>query len=547
MANLVFWILFWLLIATLLITNALHERSRREAVRKKISDSFGKSDEECFPTDRFDKRPALFDHLVNDASKPFYIDDITVNDLGLRDIFARMNSCRTCAGTDMLYSSLRLKTDCSYEFIKPFTVDKEKATELAFILEQAKLKCHDEDGFDLLRKLSDAKADGLAVDIAMPVLITASLGLCAVSPVTGIVAVIIMVFVSISLYFTGKKNMDDNLKGFALASRMIACSEKLYTKGCDGFGKYNGLKAIRRGNSLISYRDQTTSDPLSVLLDYVRMITHVDLIIYKLKISGIREHTKELQGLYMETGKLDACIALASYLYGKKHCAADISDDHVISGKNIYHPLIKDPVCNDITAKRGILITGSNASGKSTFLKAVGINVLCSENLGFAFADSFNTYDFRIYTSMALSDNILGGESYYVVEAKSIKRICDAASSGGCLCIIDEVLRGTNTVERIAASSKILGSLCRPSVICIAATHDLELTGLLSSDMDMYYFTEEIEGDDISFTFRINRGVSDRTNAIRLLDMLGFDSDVVSSATGLVDDYRKTHRWGIDR
>ena len=147
-----------------------------------------------------------------------------------------------------------------------------------------------------------------------------------------------------------------------------------------------------------------------------------------------------------------------------------------------------------------------------------------------------------LYTSMALSDNILSEESYYVVEARSIKRICDA-SSAPCLCIIDEVLNGTNTTERIAASSRILKYLCKPNVLCFAATHDLELSYLLEDDMDCYFFTEEITGDNVTFPFIIHKGRSDRTNAIRLLAMLGFDEEIVRSADRDVQHYLKTGNW----
>ena len=236
------------------------------------------------------------------------------------------------------------------------------------------------------------------------------------------------------------------------------------------------------------------------------------------------------------------CLALASVLSPKKCCRAEISDKRIISAKAIYHPLIKVPVCNDIDASSSVLLTGSNASGKSTFLKAVGLNVIFAENFGFAFADEFTTGAFTVYTSMAVRDDIHSGESYYVVEARSIKRLTDAASSMA-LCIIDEVLRGTNTVERIAASSGILKYLSHGVCLCFAATHDRELCRILEGDMDMYHFTEEISDDNVTFPFLLKKGVSDRTNAIKLLDMLGFDKGIVKEAEEKVDHYRKTGNW----
>ena len=289
-------------------------------------------------------------------------------------------------------------------------------------------------------------------------------------------------------------------------------------------------------------KDKTVSDPLSIILDYIRMITHIDIIIYKIKIRKIRENLDAIRDLYIDIGRIDAAVAVASYIFNRKHCKALIISDNKIDTDQIYHPLVRKPVYNDFSTERGVLITGSNASGKSTFLRAIGLNVLFAKSFGYAFADRFETGADKLFTSMALSDDLLGEESYYVVEARSLKRICDSAY-GNCVCLIDEVLRGTNTIERIAASSRILHFLSQKDVLCFAATHDLELTHLLDKDMDCYFFTEEIRDDNVSFPFRIYCGRSDKTNAIRLLDMMGFDKDTVDSANELVSRYKQTGIW----
>ena len=85
---------------------------------------------------------------------------------------------------------------------------------------------------------------------------------------------------------------------------------------------------------------------------------------------------------------------------------------------------------------------------------------------------------------------------------------------GKVLCFVDEVLRGTNTVERIAASTQILKSLCHPGVLCFAATHDIELTELLQKDFDNYHFEEDIRDGDIFFNYRIKEGRATTRNAI---------------------------------
>ena len=104
---------------------------------------------------------------------------------------------------------------------------------------------------------------------------------------------------------------------------------------------------------------------------------------------------------------------------------------------------------------------------------------------------------------MSLKDDLGGKNSYYIVEIKALKRILTAAEQTGCpvLCFVDEVLRGTNTVERIAASSEILKYLKDKNVLCFAATHDIELTAILSGCYDNYHFQEEVTDSDVSFNF----------------------------------------------
>ena len=545
MGTIVFYICFWLLLITLVLSGYLRSRKQKEKRKEFLKRSFSDPDK-SFMRPGHTTEPALYEHFVKSHPDRFSIDGITANDLGISDIFASMNHCVTCAGEDMLYCTLRTDTGADgeksvYDEAMSLSSSPEKAYSLLEILDRIP-RYKDTDEFLILKRLPDADDSGTAVDIAVIAALIISVIMTAFYPVPGFIAVLIMICIGIATYFSGRNRMLEHLEGVSLSLRLIRCARNLSVAGREEFTKYEPLLPLCFGNSLISYKDGTSSDPLSLVLDYVRMITHIDIIIYRHKIAGIKEKIGEILMLYRDIGRLDMCLALASYLNGRNCCASEVSDDRIIEAKGLYHPLIRVPVCNDIEASRSVLLTGSNASGKSTFLKAVGLNVIFSENFGFAFAQSFKTGAFKVYTSMAVRDDIHSGESYYVVEARSIKRLTDAASDLS-LCIIDEVLRGTNTVERIAASSGILEFLGSGKCLCFAATHDRELCRILDGKLDMYHFTEEIHEDNVTFPFLLKKGVSDRTNAIRLLDMLGFDNRIVESAQNRVEHYRKTGNW----
>ncbi len=184
-----------------------------------------------------------------------------------------------------------------------------------------------------------------------------------------------------------------------------------------------------------------------------------------------------------------------------------------------------------------MLLTGSNASGKSTFLKTVALGALMAQTLHMVLAECYSAPMYRIFSSMSLRDDLEGGESYYIVEIKSLKRILDAMKEGDpwpVLCFVDEVLRGTNTVERIAAATQILISLTGAGVLCFAATHDIELTELLSGLYDNYHFEEEIRD-----------GRANSRNAIRLLEIMGYDCSIIQKAQRQAEDFLVKGIWKL--
>ena len=145
---------------------------------------------------------------------------------------------------------------------------------------------------------------------------------------------------------------------------------------------------------------------------------------------------------------------------------------------------------------------------------------------------------------MALRDDLESGESYYIVEIRSLKRILEeAAGEGKILCIIDEVLRGTNTIERIGASSRILAKLSAKNVLPFAATHDIELSYILEDLYENYHFEEEVREHDVVFNYLLKKGRVTTRNAIRLLEMIGYDKEIIQSAKEAVREFEAQGIW----
>ncbi len=241
-------------------------------------------------------------------------------------------------------------------------------------------------------------------------------------------------------------------------------------------------------------------------------------------------------------GELELGLFVARLRENKTMCQADFSPSRSLSFKDLYHPALEEPVPATRQDSRRLLVTGSNASGKSTFMKSMALGVLFSQVTGYAFADEFSLSPGYLYTSMALRDSLEKRESYFVTEIKSLKRIVEATEKDFCYCFIDEILRGTNTLERIASSSTVLKNLAKSDSCIYVASHDIELTELLSG-YENVHFREHFKEEDLVFDYRLLEGPSDTTNAIDLLRILGFDEKIIREARDKVEYFVENRSW----
>lgn len=166
-------------------------------------------------------------------------------------------------------------------------------------------------------------------------------------------------------------------------------------------------------------------------------------------------------------------------------------------------------------------------------MKALGINVIISNGLNTSTSTVFKYTPGKVISSMEITDSVIEGDSYFISEVKSLKRIVDEIEdfNGTVYCIIDEIFKGTNTIERLAAGESFLRYLHEKENVClIAATHDMELTDLLAGEFEYYHFSEELIGDDINFDYKIKDGIATSSNAIELLRLYEFPKAVYKEA-----------------
>ena len=354
---------------------------------------------------------------------------------------------------------------------------------------------------------------------------------------------------------TQKQEVDAYLSSFRNVLQLLEAYKKLEklkipeleAAMARGIPAQKKLAGFQKRSSLVIDRSSTGGGLEGMLMDYIRMLTHIDLIKFQDMMKSMKENQKELEELIYTLGYIDSMISIASFRETLPYytCPEFREEKRAyMDVENLYHPLIENPVANSISAKGGILVTGSNASGKSTFLKNIAINSIFAQTIYTCTASSYCAPYFQVMTSMALRDDLGSGESYYIVEIRSLKRILDAAKSGeNLLCIIDEVLRGTNTIERIGASSQILAHICKNNVLSFAATHDIELSYMLQEYYENYHFEEEVREKDVVFNYLLKKGRVTTRNAIRLLEMIGYDKTLIEEAKRAVEEFEASGSW----
>jgi len=306
-----------------------------------------------------------------------------------------------------------------------------------------------------------------------------------------------------------------------------------FTNICKRNCLYCGLrrdnKNIKRYSSTLDNSKNIIFSDSDIFLQYIKMLFMVDIIAYQ-NISKILKENKEyLYLIYDLVAQLDFALSIVYYRKSvDEYVNPEFAEDNTMELEDIYHPLLDDPIKNSIHIDKNIIFTGSNASGKSTFIKAVALNSIMAQSLNTALCSKYRCRFSKVVTSMAIRDNILEGDSYFIAEIKSLKRLLDSLNGDvPILAFIDEILKGTNTIERISASASILKYAKTTNARILVATHDIELTQMIENGYDNYHFRETVTDDDIIFDYKLRKGPSTTRNAIKLLKTMNFKPEAV--------------------
>ena len=561
--------LFFLLVIAglmiiLFIFGIIGESRNRKAYYNNINSLYGKKSSYRFSAR---EKEHIGSYLTHHRC-PGQIDNITWNDLQMDAVFEQMNYTGSRIGSEYLYYLLHTpQKDNDISKKSEYYMQHEKERNSLMLQFHDFGKSTGSPVNDFLDRLDNAKPFSALPYIMMDVILACSIIFMVYVPSWGLLVLMGVIILNMIMYFSRKHLTDPYINGFSYVLKMLRASAVI-SKGTSGAFENEISKLQKINDSMRSFSagsfllmNSSSSNPFDIILDYVRMILGIDMIKFGQMLKKAKACKREIDRLSSILGYMDSVLSISFYRSflnaNGKYCVPEFSETEELNGterlftdiKDAYDPLIKNPVCNSISTSKSVLITGSNASGKSTFLKTVSLCVLMAETIGICTASSYRAPYFRIVSAMSTTDDITTGNSYYISEIKAIHRMIDevkkADTDTPVICFIDEILRGTNTVERIAASAQILKFFGESRSLCFAATHDIELTKMLDGIYDNKHFREEIKDGVITFPYLIFDGKAESRNAIKLLDAMGYDRYIVEQAERSAEDFIKEGEWHI--
>ena len=299
--------------------------------------------------------------------------------------------------------------------------------------------------------------------------------------------------------------------------------------------------ALRRVERIAAWAEVRQSPMLHFALDW--------LFLWDFHVGGAFDNWKRtagrhVRGWLLTLGEFEALTALSTLAHDQPRWSfPDVHDDApvTIEAADLGHPLIADAqrVANDVTVGPPgafLLITGSNMSGKSTLLRAIGVNCVLAQAGGPVCASQYRSHTLRVYASIRIEDSLTNGVSLFMAELRRLKSVVDAARTDmprqpPVLYLFDEMLHGTNSSERRVAARIVLEHLLKAGAIGAVTSHDLSLASVepIRSAARCVSFADSIDHTSgtpvLHFDYRLRPGLATSSNALALLDLVGLGPD----------------------
>ena len=483
------------------------------------------------------------------------VDDQTWYDLALHKVFDQLNYTQSSIGAEALYQKMRLLTfqpdDSLRELEEFFERQPDLRLRVQVIMNQLGKKNHNMARSIVANPGNQDSRIYLSLYIflaCLPVLSLFFLPFFKIQAMSVLIA-----SVTFNIIFSSIRNWSNKMRldQVSYLVRIFASAEKLSRLALPKQEAFKQAVQPFKKTKVISsiLQSPTGSSEMEIILIYLNFLFLIPQIAQVYIYNQVKSYQKEAQETINLLGEMEVAISLLRHKRDfELICQPHFSKEGGIRGKSLYHPLIANPVVNDVSFEKNMVISGDNASGKSTYLKMVAINCILAQGLGFAYGESFELPYGHVMTSMDVSDDIEVGDSYFITESKTILRMIENLKKPGFhYFFIDELFKGTNTIERIGAGLGIVRWLSGRNCLYMISSHDIELVVASGAVNDNYHFDSRYVDGKIVFDYHIKQGSAVTKNAVNTLKSLHFPSEITLTAQELIEQYEETGKWSLKR
>jgi hypothetical protein len=531
------------LITLVWVVSGVSRRSRRQALAA-LRAGWGR------PRERARRLDLIADYHRSRAGTRS-LDDRTWADLLMDDVFAALDRTESTLGQQALYHRLRSANGAPDLDTFEHLVERVSANVTAREKVQISLAgLRNPAGYDLWWLAQPGSLETRPWHIVFPIagsamLLATLLGLWWPGLLLVLVAGVVL---NLYIRVASATRIGALTGSFRLIGPLLAAADVLQFHAVAGLQPLAGqladdlrhLARLRRIAAWVGRDPVAMGDLLGSVFEYLNLLFLLDANALFFGAHELNAHGPALLRVIAAVGDIDAAVSVASIRAGTPLWTRPsfVENGGTVDLAGLRHPLVADAVPNSIVLgpPHGVLITGSNMSGKSTFVRTVGVNVVLAQSLHTCFASAYAAPVLQVKSCIGRSDDLAAAKSYYLVEVESVLSLVDASGSPEPhLFLLDELFRGTNAVERIAAAEAVLSELvgaasgAKPHVV-IAATHDGELVDLLRGTYEAFHLTDAIGHEGLTFEYRLRRGPATTRNAIALLRLSGAPPSVIARA-----------------
>lgn len=505
----------------------------------------------------------LYYHFIREKNPGFHVSERTAQDLNLNEVFAELNCTVSFPGRQMWFSRVRAQAYAGY--------DDEKKDDIARFSND---EIYSEKAAKALRKIASDDAGSLVSLFAqalpaksliflkvirgLQLALLVSVALLFFAPALGCVLSLMLVMTNLILHYRNKMELSMYDYSISQIVNLLKCSKALREAGASPTQSYVQVVEAEKELKFVSVAlrwfkpsNVTISDFAVVawaLGELFKVLTLIEVYSYAKTIQRLQGRQSFLQLIYEFVGEKDILRSIALLRKCTDGCVVPgfHSGKRNLCFEEISHPLIQNCVSNSLClSNSSVLLTGSNMSGKSTFIRTVGVNVLLAQNILTCFARSFClSMPLKVTSMMQVQDDLNENKSLFFAEVLAVKGMLEIADAGDNLFLLDEMFKGTNTVERIAGAAAVLDFLVKDNLV-FAATHDVELTRMVDASYHTYHFCEQVKHNQIVFDYTLYEGVLKEFNALKILKLNQFPDEVIRNAYRRVDAMSADTRAGL--